>query len=118
MQGSGTRVDPFVVGSLQHANSCERLCRDHADAANPGLLHLLAQVLYVTCDDKMLRLSDQQPDPSLHQPYTTVELGRLKTCKQLLLAMEVQPRHFQCDVQALVRCTAAWHMHSTHAACM
>ena len=58
-------------------------------AANPALLHLLAQVLFVTCNDKMLHLSGQQPDVSLYQPYTPLELARLKMCKQLLIAMEV-----------------------------
>lgn len=82
------------------------------DAANPALLHLLAQVVFVTCDDKMLRLSDQQPDSSLHQPYTAVELGRLRICKQLLIAMEVQSQYSTCDRYAT---SCALHAHLAHA---
>ena len=62
-------------------------------AASPATLHLLAQVLFVASEDKMSQLADQQPDTKLQQPYAPLELTRLKTCKQLLIAMEARLTH-------------------------
>lgn len=59
-------------------------------AASPATLHLLAQVLFVTSEDEVSCLAEQQPDTKLQQPYAPLELTRLKSCKRLLIAMEAR----------------------------
>lgn len=75
------------------------ICREHVNVASPAVLHLLAQVLFVTCQKQALQLACEASDSTLHKPSVPQESARLRTCKQLLIAMEVPPWALGYDTQ-------------------
>ena len=59
------------------------------EAANPALLRLVCQTLFVICYNQAEALDRQQPDPAMRQSYAPQQLCRMQICKRLLIAMQV-----------------------------
>ena len=74
---------------LLTADYCCNACREHVAAASPALLRQVGQVVLVTCQHDVQQLAKQLPDPAMHQPCLPHQLIRLRTCKKLLMAMQV-----------------------------